>query len=370
MNDQNLPVDPADRGAALPARSETLPARTAAASQLSIDLLDERRGDDSDEIDLLAYWRILVKRRWLILSILAGIVALALLATLLATPIYRATAVLQLDQDTQQVVQVQGIDPDSGRAVDPNFLQTQYELLKSRSLAERVANQLNITAADLDRFSAQGFIGRMLGLLHPQARSKGVSPDTTANASPEVLRKSADLVENAINIEPVRNSRLVKVNFDSASPQFAARAANAVADGFIASGLERRFGASSYAKTYLDSQLKLTKARLEDSERQLVAYAQKENIINSGDSGQSLATQSVTQLNAQLADAQNARIKAEALWNQAASGGALPSDMVANSNIRPLQQQKAAIQAPTSRSWPPSSRTTRTCCSSRARSTS
>ena len=84
MNDQNLPVDPADRGAALPARSETLPARTAAASQLSIDLLDERRGDDSDEIDLLAYWRILVKRRWLILSILAGIVALALLATLLS----------------------------------------------------------------------------------------------------------------------------------------------------------------------------------------------------------------------------------------------------------------------------------------------
>jgi len=325
MNDENMPL-----------RHATSP--------MAIDLFEDRQGGDDDEIDLLHYWHVLLKRRWLILSILAAVTVLALLATLMATPIYRATAVLQLDQDTQQVLQVQGMDPM--RTLDPNFLQTQYELLKSRSLAERVASQLNLTPAQLDTLSAKGWMGRMLDLLKPHSRktpAPGAPGEATDAASQ--LREAANMVDEGITVEPVRNSRLVKVNFDSPSPQFAAQAANAVADGFIASGLERRFGASSYAKTYLESQLKVTKARLEETERQLVDYAQKENIINSGDNGQSLATQNVTQLNAALAAAQDQRIKAQARWNQAEGGGALPPDMVTNSNIRPLQQQKAVLQA-------------------------
>ena len=96
---------------------------------LSLDLQDERR--DDDEIDLLAYWHILLKRRWLILSILLGVVALALLKTLTTTPMYRATAVLQLEKRGTEVVQVGGMQPDS-YGWDPDFLQTQYELIKSR----------------------------------------------------------------------------------------------------------------------------------------------------------------------------------------------------------------------------------------------
>ena len=334
MNDERLPS-----GSGMPAG---LPIRHAA-TPMAVDLFEDRQSGDDDEIDLLHYWHVLRKRRWLILSILAGVTALALLATLLATPIYRATAVLQLDQDTQEVVQVQGFEPT--RAMDPNFLQTQYELLQSRSLAERVASQLNLTPGQLESLSAKGFLGRMLDLLKPHSRKVPATPAGQATDAAMVLRDGATLVGEGITVEPVRNSRLVKINFDSPSPLFAAQAANAVAEGFIASGLERRFGASSYAKTYLESQLKVTKARLEQSERQLVDYAQKENIINSGENGQSLATQNVTQLNAALAAAQDQRIKAQARWNQAAGGGALPPDMVGNSNIRPLQQQKALLQA-------------------------
>jgi capsular exopolysaccharide synthesis family protein len=137
---------------------------------------------------------------------------------------------------------------------------------------------------------------------------------------------------------------LVVINFDSPSAQFSARAANALADGFIAAGLERRFGASSYAKTYLEDQLKLTKSRLEESERKLVLFAQQENLVDTGDKGQSLAVQNLTQLNAALATAQDQRIRAQARWQQA-SGGAMPADMIGNSNIRNLQQQKGALQA-------------------------
>ncbi|MEO6154482.1 MAG: polysaccharide biosynthesis tyrosine autokinase [Thermomonas sp.] len=342
-----MPAGPTDGGKNLPAHTDGLTRHSLApVSQglgaLSLDLQDDRR--DNDEIDLLAYWHILVKRRWLILSILAGVIALALLATLMATPIYRATAVLQLEKEGSQVFQAQGIQPDDGGGRDPDFLQTQYELLKSRSLAERVANELNLDEATVGRLREPGWIGRMLALLRPQSKedAKKQTAGTSADAAAQ-LRSAAGVVRGGLSVEPVRNSRLVHINYDSPSPQFSARVANAVAEGFIASGLERRFGASSYAKTYLEDQLRLTKAKLEQSERQLVGFAQKENIVSTGENGQSLATQNLTQLNAALAAAQDQRIRAQARWQQASSG-AMPADMIGNSNIRPLQQQKAQLQ--------------------------
>ena len=346
MTQEHLPVGPSGDDSRLPAhhdprRMQQIAHPRSGSTALALELQDERR--DEDEIDLLAYWHILVKRRWLVLSILAGVVALALLKTLMATPIYRATSVLQLEKQGTQVVQVEGIQPD-GYGWDPDFLQTQYELIKSRSLAERVANELNLDQAALDQLSEPGWFGRMLALLRPQSKAETEKKNvaTAANAADE-LRSAAGIVSGGLSVEPVRNSRLVRINFDSSSPEFSARVANAVAEGFIAAGMERRFGASSYAKTYLEDQLKLTKAKLEQSERQLVAFAQKENIVNTGENGQSLATQNLTQLNAALANAQDQRIRAEARWRQASSG-AMPADMIGNSNIRVLRQQQAQLQ--------------------------
>lgn len=347
MTDENLPAGPADDKRSLPARAEAGRAGGVdlhrGSTALVLEAQEERR--DDDEIDLLAYWRILVKRRRLIASVLAGVVAVALLATLTATPIYRATTLLQLDKEGIQVVQVDGIQPGDDRGFDPAFLQTQYELIKSRSLAERVANELGLDRAALDRLSEPGWLGRMLALLKPKGKQEENKQAiaSTSDAAAE-LRDAATLIGNSLSIEPVRNSRLVKINFDSPSPQFSARAANAIAEGYIASGLERRFGASSYAKTYLEDQLKLTKAKLEDSERKLVQFAQQENLINTGENGQSLAVQNLTQLNAALATAQDQRIRAQARWRQASSG-AMPADMIGNSNIRVLQQQKGELQS-------------------------
>ena len=345
MTEDHLPVGPADENRHLPAdaRRAQAMAQHRGGTALVLEAQEDRR--DDDEIDLLAYWRILVKRRRLIASVLAGVVALALLATLTATPIYRATTVLQLDKEGIQVVQVDGIQPGDDRGFDPAFLQTQYELIKSRSLAERVANELGLDRAALERLSEPGWLGRMLALLKPKGRQEetGRTASAGGDAAAE-LRDAAKLIGDSLSIEPVRNSRLVKINFDSPSPQFSARAANAIAEGYIASGLERRFGASSYAKTYLEDQLKLTKAKLEDSERKLVQFAQQENLINTGENGQSLAVQNLTQLNAALATAQDQRIRAQARWRQASSG-AMPADMIGNSNIRVLQQQKGELQS-------------------------
>src|SRR5690606_14569395 len=89
----------------------------------AIDLFEERKPDD-DEIDLLAYWQILLKRRWLVLGILASVIALALLVTLLTPPVYRATSTVQIDREAMQIVQVEGINTPERVSNSGDFYQT------------------------------------------------------------------------------------------------------------------------------------------------------------------------------------------------------------------------------------------------------
>ncbi len=312
-----------------------------ASPALPLDIFDTDRHGDRDEIDLRAYWRILLKRRWLVLAILGTVAICALVLTLFTTPIYRATAMLQIDRDVQQVVQVEGMTQVEG-GNDYDFYQTQYELLKSRALAERVAGELNLADPGVSRQLEQAtWHERMIASLRPDPSADTAKfPNTPAQR-----RQAVALVQRAMEVEPVRNSALVRVHYDSPVAEFSARAANAFVDGFIASGIERRFGASSYARKYLEEQLSLVKGRLETSERELVAFAQKENIVGNSE-GQSLVGQNLGDLNSALAAAQDQRISAQARWRQAqsAAGAALPADMLENSIVRTLQQQRAQLQ--------------------------
>ena len=73
-------------------------------------------------------------------------------------------------------------------------------------------------------------------------------------------------------MEPVRNSRLVKLHYDSPEPQRAAAILNALVKNYINLNLERRFDASTYARNFLQERLQQVKAKLEDSERELVGF--------------------------------------------------------------------------------------------------
>jgi len=346
MTDPNLPSDPGGVQDHLPAP------RPAAASHgqiahvdrraLAIDLRDDRRDGDPDEIDLLAYWRILVKRRRLIASVLAVLVALSLLVTLMTQPLYRASALMQVEKEGPPIMATQGAMP-SYDGWDPEFLNTQYQLLKSRALAERVANEMNLSADALAGLNDPGWLGRVMALLRPAAKPSAAEADAPKRPQ-ALLQQATGVIQGGLSVNPVKETRLVRLSFDSPDPNFSARAVNAVAEGFIASTLERRMGTTSYAKTFLEDQLSQTKTKLEDSERRLVQFAQKEGLVSTGEAGTSLATQNLTDLNGALAEAQSQRIRAEARWRQASGGGAMPSDMLGSSGIGGLQAQLGALQ--------------------------
>jgi capsular exopolysaccharide synthesis family protein len=307
------------------AGTSPVPSAGRASGDATLPLPLEEQAPIHPDIDLMGYWRVLVKRRWLVLAILLAVLAATLMLTFMATPLYRATAVMEIDDHVQQVVEVDGMATQP--PADAQFQQTQYELLKSRSLAERVATTLELDPAQLELLSD--------GAVATPADG-GEPKDQTALA--------ATLVQQGTTIEPIRESHLVKVHFDSPDPELSARIANALAGEFIQSGLERRYGASSYAKNYLEDQLRQVKARLEASERQLVDFAQKEELVSSPD-GQSLASSNLADLNEALSQAQAQRIRAQARWGQASAGGALPADMLDASIIRQLQASRAKLQA-------------------------
>ncbi len=360
MRDDKLPAQPASGDDQFPVRREQQGADRKVAvlnpgQAISPQIEENQPGAGQNEIDLLAYWQLMLKRRWLILGMISAAFAFALIITLLTAPIYRATALIQIEKETIQVMDVHGVS-QTDVEYDDSYNQTQFGILRSRSLAERVAEDLNLADSDigqqLDPPTWWQRLRGLLGLGGPAAASAHAqtvaAKDAGAGAVNQAtkLRAAAGIVQGGLSIDPVRNSHLVRINYDSVIPAFSAQVANAVADGFIASTMDRQFGASSYAKKYLEEQLAQLKSRLEDSERALVEGAQKEGIVPTKD-GISLVSENLSGLNTALSAAQAQRIRAEARWNAAksTSGMAMPADMLNTPVLQSLLQQQATLQS-------------------------
>lgn len=349
MTDDKLPVDPAQGGDRLPARHDPADQRALAFAhgRGALSLFEEQSEDEANEFDLRKYWHILLKWRWLVISIAAAVTALALVNTLMTTPMYSAYALVQIDNKTAQLTAAAAgggqMAPDY--IWDDEYLQTQLELLKSRSLAERVATRLNLDQAALNRIEAPGWKSRLFGLIRPRSTAPAPepSPPTPAStAQSQDLRDAvAGEVRGGLKVTRVDNTRLVWIRYDSPVPDFAVQVANAVAEEFIASNQDQASGRSNYAKNYLEEQLATTKAKLEASERKLVEYARSQGLTITDDEGRTLALESLTQLSAALAQAQQARIRAQARWRNNATS----TEQLTASAIGPLQQQRAVLMS-------------------------
>ena len=266
---------------------------------------------EDDSINLREYWDIIVRRKWTVLTCFAIVVVAMMTATFLMTRIYRASLTLQIDQQESKAMTIQGVTSNEPAYYEnQDYLQTQYELLKSDALAQRVVEQLNLVAAPPTEKKDGGWLDIF--------KKESAKPEA---AKPE----PADTgliggLPGELTVVPVRNSRLVKVNFDSPDPEMAARVANAIAVAFINLNLERRMEATSYARTFLQERLAQIKVKLEDSERELNAFSRKEGIIKPDEKQQSPDAQVLGEFTTALAKVQGDRIRAETLYQQAKAG--------------------------------------------------
>lgn len=296
--------------------------------------------DGNFTFDLSEYWRLAVKHRWVLLGCLLGCAVLSAGLTLLTTPTYRATASLQIERESARVLDVDDVQPSESLSFGEEFFQTQYGLLRSRSLAERVVDSLGLASSD-------AFLDQM-GVSPPE-RETGSAAGYSRQRREMVVR----VVMANFAVSPIRGSRLVEISFESPSPQLSARITNSFAENFIQANLDRRFESSSFAREFLEEQIALTKAKLEETERALVLYASAEGIVNLTEPGpdgagqtQSLAASNLSALNASLANAKAVRIAAEQRWRQARSVPLMSqTEVLQNPAIQRLTEQRALLAA-------------------------
>jgi len=278
-------------------------------------------------LDFQMLVRILLHWRWLVLGAMGVGLVGAVLASLLTSPVYRASVTLEANPPSVAVSEDQSRQQDQQATDTYDFVATQVGLLSSRAVAERTAQELNL------------------------ANNPDVVPQDR-DAS-QRLNAATGLVQRGLKVIPPEQGQLIKFTYDSTSPQLAALVANGIADSFINTSLQRRYEASAYARNFLERQINKTRGDLEKSERAVVAYAQQQGIINTpggmtadgkstGSDTNSLQGESLVQLNTALAAATARRVAAEGAYRQALATG--PTTDV-NMAVLPLRQQLAQLQA-------------------------
>nr|WP_281376466.1 polysaccharide biosynthesis tyrosine autokinase [Sphingomicrobium lutaoense] len=286
---------------------------------------------------LRQYWRIMFRHRWIVLGVVGGFLLLAIVVSLLMQRLYTAEARLEIAREEAKIVDIAGAEEDrSSAAASAEFYQTQYELLQSRSLAESVVRDLRLSEnftflAEGDADAAGGF---------------------KAVPRKDRFEEAVKLIDEGLEIAPVRNSSIVDVRFTDPAPALAAQITNSVVENYIENNLERRFERTKYAREFLERQLEETRQKLEQSERQATEYARRQNLIQVGGDGedgamrasQMLTTLDLQQLSEQLAIARAQRVRAEADF-RAATGGAAATSSLSNQAVNMMRQSRAELRA-------------------------
>ncbi len=269
-----------------------------------------------EEVPLRLFWRVVRKRLWKIIFCLAVVFVTVLIGTLKQTPVYEATALMEIDKENPQILsfkEVLNLDSNSDE-----YLETQYRVLKSRSLADRVVRQLG-----LFRYPEWNRKRLFLGLYRtdpPAAALEAVSrsphqvdPDNIA------YRNTVENFLKDMDVRPVRRSNLVEVAFSSTDPKVAAAATNSLATNYIDRNLEVKFEATQKASEWLRGQLVGLKGRLEKAEDALQQYARRNDIIFL-DEKQTASNEKLRQVEAEYTKAQGDRIQAEAVYRSLLQG--------------------------------------------------
>ncbi len=286
------------------------------------NLIEQRQDEDSDEIDLLKLWHTVWQRKWSIIALVLTVSMVASLVVMAITPIYRAAASLLIEQESRAKVvsieQIYGIDGGG-----QEYLQTQFELLKSRVLAERVVRQLNLTThPEFDPRQRSAPLVDIKGLIR-DFNVQNFLPATFPMDLEEKPQPSEIEIFDAVTqafmarttISPQGKTQLVKVEVEMADPRTAALAANALANGYIEGQLEASMEMSMMATNWMNSRLGELRTKLTAAEDLLQGFREAENLIDvNGVDTVSAAELSLT--GERMIDARRQRAEAESQYRQ------------------------------------------------------
>ncbi len=303
-------------------------------------------GTEEKEVNLRDYWKVIQKRRWTVLATFLIVIVTTAIATFTMRPIYRGTTTIQINKENPQIVDFKEIF--AVNTMDMDYYQTQYKILESRSLAKRVIHNLKLgehpeflptTETPFQKWRSE-FIKSIASLF-----SGGDSQSDWDSSEEEKESLLINKFLKKLKIEPIRNSRLVKIHFDTHFPELSAQVSNTLATNYIQQNLETRYVTTQHAKEWLTQQLEDLKAKVERADESLQAFASKHDIV-SLEEKENVTMQRLTELNEALTKAESERMAKEALYKQTkeVQFDALPS-ILENKLIMDLKQAYIQLEA-------------------------
>ncbi len=277
----------------------------------------ERPEHDADRLaEQLRFWRRSIsKHKWSALGLAMAIALLTTLIVFVIQPTYRSTATLMLESNKSKVVSIEEVY--SAMSSNREYYQTQAEILKSEELARRIVTKMRLVDHPVMDPRKQQESGFSLKKLVPAA---WLGEDTTDRFTPEKMQAAViGRFKKELTIELVRNSQLIKISYESPDKEFAANAANWVADGFIEADMDARLAMTQKAGAWLTERLSGLRKKLEESERALQQFRERERIVDAKGVAQSGASKQLEQLSEGLVSARQKRAEAEAAYQQVQS---------------------------------------------------
>ncbi len=264
-----------------------------------------------EELELWKYWDVLRRH----IKLIAGLFVIAEFLTLffvilVKTPLYTGLSTILIESQAPQVLESN--NDRSDREEVASFYGTQYQILKSRTLAAKVVRDL---ALDRNSYFTQkpkpSLVGRFLSslrsLFSSESRNRAAAPEGT-----DILGIKAEMIDKylaGLTIRPEYDTRLAEVAFTSPDPVLAAKITNTHVQAYIQEGYELRSHSNEAAQRFLEGQLGELERRVEKSEAALNDYRRARGIVAfSIDDKNQLVSDRMSALNRALVDAEETRI--------------------------------------------------------------
>lgn len=256
-----------------------------------------------DSLDLVRYWRAIMRNKWRILALMLIVGLIATLYAYSLRPIYRSTATLLVEGSRPKGVTMEELYV-AYTGTTRDFYLTQYEIIKSREFAERLVRVMGLVKhPEFDPRQAQRAWYR------PQAAATDL---TDQQVEDSVVTQVMALT----SLQPVRNTQLVKISFDSVDRELASRVPNTLATIYIVADMESRAEIAQRTTQFLTKQAEGLQQKLAESERALQEFREREKIVEVKGVSLAGASRQLEDLSSSLIDARKKRADLEAAYAQ------------------------------------------------------
>jgi succinoglycan biosynthesis transport protein ExoP len=292
---------------------------------------------------------ILYKYRWAAITAFVLVVSWVMVDSYSRIPVYRASARVLVEDPNADIATPTEIARSVTIADPEMYMQTQLRIMKGRDLAQRVATKLEMSR--VPEFNGQGPRPTQLAVAIAWVKfyaawpyrlitsQQADAPASLASVTVSDPSGYADALISRFNVAQVRGSQLVDFVFDSADPQFAARAANAFAEEYVSQNLELKVRTLNNSADWLTSEVQKQGDLVKQSDMKLAEYKETQD-AGALDSNQNIVVAQLTSSNEAATKARLDRIQKEGLWRQIEAAGndvESISSVLNNPNIQNLR---------------------------------